>query len=52
MGYEDQNIFQEKKKKIGNTNWVCTKGNKYFGAQDYDLVLFGIPAPLFGLPVL
>ena len=33
--------FRRRKKKIGNTNWVHTKGNKiYFGVQDYHLVLF------------
>ena len=38
--------FRRRKKKIGNTNWVHTKGNKiYFGVQDYDLVLFGVPSP-------
>ena len=43
--------FRRRKKKIGNTNWVHTKGNKiYFGVQDYDSVLFDVPSPPhFGL---
>ena len=37
--------FRRRKKNIGNTIWMCVKGNKiYFGVLDYDLVLFGLPA--------
>ena len=43
-----QVYFRRRKKKIGNTNRICTKGNKiFFSVQDYDSVLFGLPSPPF-----
>ena len=38
--------FRRRKKNIGNTIRMRVKGNKiYFGALDYNSVLFGLPAP-------